>query len=147
MTIELDERTPVQHLQNIRNILALPVADLASLFEVSRQSIYKWLAQDSFPEMDKIARITELSKVAVLFKNSGIHRAGILLNMKLFSGQSLFWLFKARKPYENELRELIAEAQVMEKAYEECGIAQSNTKPTNDWLSSISIPASKMDYI
>jgi len=137
----MDLRTPLEHLQNIRTILNPPVAELASLFDVSRQAVYKWLAEDSSPESDKVARITELSNIADAFKEAGIHRAGTLLNMKLFDGRSLFDLLKANRPYQEQVKELIAEAKIMEAAYEQSGLSQSNAKPTNDWLSTVSIPS------
>lgn len=137
----VDIRTPAQHIQNVRNILTIPISDLAALLEVSRQAIYKWLAQDSYPETDKLSRITELSKIADLFKKSDVNKAGMLLNMKIFEGRSLLDLFKDRKPYENEVKELIVEAQAMKQAYEKSGLAQLKAQQTNDWLSSISIPS------
>jgi transcriptional regulator with XRE-family HTH domain len=137
----MDLRTPIEHLQNIRTILNPSMAELAGFFDVSRQAIYKWLAEGSFPEADKLTRIIELSKIADAFKEAGIQRGSALLNMKLFEEQSLFDLLKARKPHEKQVRELIAEAKMMEAAYQQSGLAESNTKPTNDWLSSVSIPA------
>jgi predicted DNA-binding protein YlxM (UPF0122 family) len=137
----MDVRVPIEHLQNIRTVLNLPMAELAILFDVSRQAIYKWIAADAFPETDKLARIIELSKIADAFKEAGIHRGGILLKMQLFDGQSLLDLLKAKKSHEKQLKELIIEAQIMKTAYEQSRLTSSSTKPTDDWLSSISIPA------
>jgi len=138
---KIDVRTPLEHLKNIRATLNPPIAELATLFEVSRQAIYKWLAQDSSPEEDKLKLITTLSKIADSFTDAGIHRSGALLHMKNVNGQSLFDLLKAKLPYEKHVSILIAEAQAMEAAYERSGLAQSNALPTNDWQATISLPS------
>ena len=117
-----------------------PVAELAILFEVSRQAIYKWLAQDSSPEEDKLELIITLSKIADSFKEAGIHRSGALLHMKNINGQSLFDLLKAKLPYEKQVSTLITEARAMEAAYKHSGLAQSNALSTNDWQTTLSIP-------
>src|SRR5690606_28155131 len=46
----IDVRPPLEHLENIRTVLNPAVSDLASVFDVSRQAIYKWLSSDSRPE-------------------------------------------------------------------------------------------------
>src|SRR5258708_10187775 len=137
----LDVRTTVEHLENIRIVLNLPIATLASVFGVSRQAIYKWLAQVSSPEPNKVESIIKLSKIADAFKQAGIHRTGALLHMKLFNGESLLDLLKTGKSNENHSNQLLAEAQIMETSYQRSGLAQSNAPSTNDWLSSVSIPA------
>jgi transcriptional regulator with XRE-family HTH domain len=137
----IDVRTPMEHLENIRSVLNPPISELAMLFGVSRQAIYKWLAQDSSPEADKLARIVALSKIADAFKEAKIQRAGTLLYIKISDGESLCDLLRADKPYDKQLAALIAESKIMEANYQQSGLSQSNTKPTNDWLSSISIPA------
>lgn len=137
----MDIRTPIEHLRNIRAVLNPSISELATLFEVSRQAIYKWLSADSFPEEDKRVRITELSKIADAFKEAGLREGVALLNMKLFHGLSLIDLLRTRKPHGNQVQELIAEAKMMEAAYQQSGLMHSNTKQTNDWLSAVSIPA------
>lgn len=139
----IDVRTTKEHLENIRKILNPSILELAILLDVSRQAIYKWLSQKSTPEDDKLQCIKTLSIIADTFKDAGIHRAGILLNMKNALGVSLFDLLRAKQPYEEQVRMLIAEAQAMEASYQRTGIAQSSTKPTDDWMSSVSIPAYK----
>jgi predicted DNA-binding transcriptional regulator AlpA len=141
----IDVRTPIEHLENIRTVLNPPISELAILFGISRQAIYKWLAQDSFPEADKLARIVALSKIADAFKEAKIQRAGALLNMKISDGESLYDLLRTDKPYEKQLEALINESKIMEVNYQQSGLSQSNTKPTHDWLSSLSIPAYRED--
>ena len=141
----IDVRTPKEHLENIRSILNPSISDLAILLDVSRQSIYKWLAQNSYPELEKLESIKNLSKISDLFKQAGIKRAEVLLSMKNPSGMSLFDLLKAKQPYEEQLKLLIAEAKAMEISHEQMRIADSKALPTNDWRSSISIAAYQED--
>jgi hypothetical protein len=80
-----------------------------------------------------------------MFKHAGIKRAEVLLSMKNPSGMSLFNLLKAKQPYEEQLKLLIAEAKAMEASHEQMRIADSKALPTDDWRSSISIPAYQED--
>ena len=146
LSLRVDVRTAAEHLANIRTVLNPPISELAILFSVSRQAIYKWLARDSLPENDKLVRIVILSKIADSFKEAKIQRAGALLSMKNASGESLFDLLKTDKPYEKQLKELIDEARIMETNYQQSGLAQSNAKPTNDWFSSSSISSYREDH-
>ena len=137
---ELDVRTALDHLENIRAVFNPPISDLANLLDVSRQAVYKWLAQDSTPEPSKLLQITAISKAADDFKKAGISRANTLVNMKAFDGKSLLQLLKAGLDYK-QIEILIAEGKAMEAAYQRSGIKHSQAKPTHDWLSDISIPA------
>lgn len=141
-----DVRIPIEHLENIRAVLNPSMSKLAVLLGVSRQAIYKWLAQDSFPEKDKLNRIEALSKISDALKAANIQRAGALLNMKISDGESLYDLVKADKPYEVQLAMLIDEAKIMEANYKGARLSASKSKSTNDWLSLASIPASREDY-
>ncbi|QKE39889.1 MAG: XRE family transcriptional regulator [Ferrovum myxofaciens] len=138
----LDVRTAAEHIENIRNVLNPPVADLASLFDVSRQAIYKWLAGSSTPEENKLARIHELSRIADAFYVAGVSRAGTLLKMKTFGGRSLMDLIKSGENRHKHITTLITEAMAMESSYNLSGLAATKSKPTGDWQSSISIPGS-----
>ena len=136
----LDVRSPVEHIENIRTVLNPSVSDLASLFDVTRQAVYKWLAGDSTPEEVKLKRIINLSEIADTFKAANISRAGSLLKMKAFNGQSLLDLLKTDKDCTAQVSALISEAKAMEVSYQKSGLATSKAKPTNDWQASISIP-------
>jgi len=141
----LDIRNAKQHLENIRAILNPSMSDLATLLDVSRQSIYKWLSQSSFPEAEKFENIKNLSVIADMFKYEGVKRAEVLLNMKSSSGMSLFELLKAKQPYEEHLKLLITEAKAMEASHKQMRKFESKALPTNDWKSSISIPGYQED--
>lgn len=135
-----DVRTAAEHIENIRNVLNPPVADLAAVFEVSRQAVYKWLSGGSTPEDDKLGRIRELSRVADEFQAAGISRAGTLLKMKAFAGRSLMDLIKSGESRNEHVRDLVAEARAMEDSYRGSGLATSKSRPTSDWQASVSIP-------
>jgi len=141
----IDVRTPLEHLENIRTVLNPAVSDLASVFDVSRQAIYKWLSNDSKPEAEKSARVQALSQIADAFKEAGVARAGSLLKMKTFGDRSLMDIVKAGDDWHEAVDALITESRAMERAYERSGLAKSKAKPTSDWQTSQSIPASRED--
>lgn len=135
-----DIRTAAEHIENIREVLNPSVSDLAGLFDVSRQAIYKWLAGSSTPEADKLERICQLSKIADALVAADVSRADSLLKMKAFGGRSLMELIKSGENRPEHLAALIQEARVMETSYRESGLATTKAKPTSAWQSSISIP-------
>lgn len=138
----LDVRMAAEHLENIRRVLHPPVADLAALFEVSRQAIYKWLAGTSTPEEGKFERVRTLSQIADRLHAAGIARAGTLMKMKAFNGRSLMDLIRSGENRDEHLDRLITEARAMERAYGRTGLATTRSRPTRDWQSDISIPGS-----
>jgi transcriptional regulator with XRE-family HTH domain len=138
----LDVRTSVEHIENIRSVLNPSVSDLAGLFDVTRQAVYKWLSGDSIPEPDKLNRIVKLSEIADTFNAAKISRAGSLLKMKAFNGQSLMDLLKTGDDCTAQVLALISEAKAMEASYQKSGLAASKAKPTNDWQAYVSIPGS-----
>ena len=137
-----DVRTASEHIQSIRSVLNPAIADLAGLFDVSRQAIYKWLSGDSTPEPDKLKRIVELSKIADAFQAAGVSRAGTLLKMQAFAGLSLMDLIKSGENRSEHVAALISEAKAMEASYKQSGLEKSKSEPSSDWQSSISIPGS-----
>lgn len=141
-TDRVDIRSASGHIENIRGVLNLGVSELAGFFDVSRQSIYKWRAESSTPEEDKLNKIIKLSRVADRFREEGVSRAGDLLKMKAFSGKSLLELIKLDEDRSEHVMALIREAESMKSAYERSGLATSSSTPSDNWLSSVSIPGS-----
>lgn len=138
--LAIDARTAKEHLDNIRDVLCPTVSDLAQLLDVSRQAIYKWLASNTSPEPEKFEYVKTLSKIADVLKRSGISRTQLVLKIKNDEGFSLFDLLKNKQPYESHLQALIAESSAMEVAYLQSGIPQSQSQPSNNWLSYLSLP-------
>jgi transcriptional regulator with XRE-family HTH domain len=135
-----DLRSASDHLANIRQVLNPAIADLAAVFGVSRQAIYKWIGGEATPEPDKFERIRALSHAADAFRDAGITRAPALLKMKAFEGRSLLDLVAAGQISPSHVRLLIAEARAMDAAYDRSGLAKSKAKPSDDWRTEVSIP-------
>lgn len=137
-----DIRSAAEHLANIRQVLNPTIADLATVFGVSRQAIYKWIGGESTPETDKLDRIRSLSLAADAFQKAEVTRASSLLKMKAFDGRSLLDLVAAGQLAPDHTQMLIAEAQAMDAAYSRSGLAKSKAAPSNDWRAELSIPHS-----
>lgn len=137
-----DVRSAAQHLANIREGLNPAIADLATVFGVSRQAIYKWIGGEATPEPDKFERIRALSHAADAFRDAGITRASSMLKIKAFEGRSLMDLAAAGQLLPSHIQSLIAEAQAMDAAYDRSGLAKSKAKPSDDWRTEVSIPGS-----
>ena len=137
-----DIRTPSDHVKNIRDVLNPPVADLAAIFNVTRQAIYKWISGASTPEGVKSDQIYRLSELADQFREQGVSRADLLIRTKAFGGRSLLDLIKTGENSDKHVIALIDEAKAIESSYKKSGLATSKSKPTSDWQSSISIPGS-----
>ena len=137
-----DLRSASQHLANVRQVLNPAIADLATVFGVSRQAIYKWIGGEATPEPDKFERIRALSQAADAFRDSGVSRASAIPKMKAFDGRSLMDLAAAGQLLPSHVKSLIAEARAMDAAYDRSGLAKSKAKPSDDWLSEVSIPGS-----
>jgi transcriptional regulator with XRE-family HTH domain len=137
----IDARSPAHHLHNIKETLGLNISEIAVFLRVSRQAVYKWLANTSTPEEDKLARINALSTVADAFKKAGIQRGCALLNIKIINEQSLLDLIQSGRPYKQALSALIREARISKSNHQKSVFSQSQGHPTNDWQSTISIPS------
>jgi transcriptional regulator with XRE-family HTH domain len=137
-----DLRSASDHIQNIRQVLNPAIADLAMVFGVSRQAIYKWIGGEATPEPDKFKRIRALSHAADAFRDAGITRASSLLKMKAFEGLSLMDLAAAGQLLPSHIQSLVTEAKAMDEAYDRSGLARSKAKPSEDWRAELSIPGS-----
>ncbi|WP_143521116.1 XRE family transcriptional regulator [Pseudomonas syringae] len=138
----IDVRSPMEHIENIRETLNPSMSDLAIVFGVSRQAIYKWISQDSEPEPRTKAKLEMLSRVADELRSAKLERAGSLVKMKAFNGNSLYDLVRMGVNSSEHISALITEAQKMESNYLDSGLAQSKTKPSSSWQTYASIPGS-----
>jgi len=137
-----DLRSASGHLGNIRQVLNPAIADLATVFGVSRQAVYKWIGGEATPEPDKLERIVALSHAADAFRDARVTRAPSILKMKAFEGRSLMDLAAAGQLLPSHIQSLIAEAQAMDAAYDRSGLAKSKAQPSDDWRTEMSIPGS-----
>lgn len=137
----VDVRGPLQHLENIKQVLSLPVSETAGVFGVTRQSIYKWMAGTT-PDHDKVDKIVELSRIADIFRSESVSRPADLLRMKAFEGRSVLDMIKNGEDYSQHLAILIDESKAMDDAYKASGIANLQHRRTEDWKATVSIPFS-----
>lgn len=138
----IDTRSPSEHLSNIKEVFDVTVSWLASILDVSRQSVYKWISNRAQPEEGKAKFLSDLSQAADYFRDSGVVRAGSLLKMKAFDGKSLVDLILAGENYADHVSILIAESRAVEESYRLSGLPSKTTPPTSEWQSLISIPGS-----
>lgn len=141
-TTRPDIRSAAEHLANIRKVLNPAISDLATVFGVSRQAIYKWIGNESTPEGDKLERIRALSLAADAFQKASVIRASSLLKMKAFEGRSLLDLVATGQLSQDHTQVLITEARAMDAAYSRSGLANSKAVPSGDWRAELSIPGS-----
>ena len=136
-----DGRSAGGHIDNIRGVFKPTVTDLADLFGVSRQTIYKWQMGKATPTADKLGRIRRLSRAADEFLQAGVSWAKDMHKMKAFAGRSLLDLFKSGEDAPEHTAALIAEAKAMESARLRLRRALANSKstPADDWKTDISI--------
>ncbi|WP_311968872.1 helix-turn-helix transcriptional regulator [Pseudomonas baltica] len=136
----IDVRSPVAHIENIRETLNPSMADLSAVFGVSRQAIYKWISRDSEPEPATQAKLATLSRIADELKSAQVERVGNLVKMKAFNGSSLLDLVRLGTNSSEHISVLITEARKMETNYAKSGLPQSKAKPSDSWQTYVSIP-------
>lgn len=144
--VRADVRSAKEHLQNIRVVLNPAIGDLATLCDVSRQAVYKWLAEESTPDPEKLERIRLLSQIADEFKSKKVERASTLLKMKAFGERSLFDILRSGDDSSAAVQALIEEASAMEQSYANSRIARTRAPATEDWRSDVSIPHTSEDH-
>jgi len=140
--VSFDFRGPNEHLDNIKSVLSLPVSEIASLFGVTRQSIYKWMGSQASPDEENVAKLSDLSQLADLFKEAQVSRPQDMVKMKAFQGKSVLDLFKDGEPFMHLASVLVRESKIVDQSYVKSGLSQLKTAKTDGWKSSISIPFS-----
>ncbi|WP_434586081.1 helix-turn-helix domain-containing protein [Klebsiella sp. R390] len=140
---DIDIRSIVSHMENIRSVINPSMSELAKDLGVTRQAVYKWLAGESRPDDDmKMNYVKTLSLVADAFKEADITNSKILVKMKAFDGKSLMSLIKEGADWQGPVDLLIREAKIMNQATQAASEIQSKAAPTDTWQSSLSIPGS-----
>lgn len=86
-------KTISEQLLNIRESFALSVAGLASIFQVTRPTIYSWLDNQNL-KPDAYQKIEKLNKLAESFSALSLDRPDLLVNRPLFEGKSLVDLLR-----------------------------------------------------
>lgn len=81
-------RTPAEDMERIRTILAPAMSDLATAFNVSRQTIYNWMRNQQ-PTDEHTAKLRDLALAADAFAEAGTLVNGSLLKRKVIGGKNL----------------------------------------------------------
>jgi hypothetical protein len=90
---QVDVRSPAEHVANIRDVFAVNMSDLASVLEVTRPTVYSWLAGQE-PKGEAVIRIQQLSHAADKFNQAKIIRLDKLVHRPILNGRSLLDILK-----------------------------------------------------
>lgn len=81
-------RTPAEDLVRIREVLKPAISDLATTFDVSRQSVYNWLKGEPVAD-ENAAKLQDLAQASDVLDHSGITVSASLLKRKFANGRTL----------------------------------------------------------
>ena len=87
-------RSPAEDIVRIREVLKPAVSDLATTFEVSRQSVYNWLNGEPVAE-ENAAKLQDLAQAADVLAHEGIAVNADLLKRKFANGRTLLQVAQA----------------------------------------------------
>jgi transcriptional regulator with XRE-family HTH domain len=90
-------RAPRENLSRIREVLNPAIADLATTFGVSRQSIYNWLKGDAVAG-ENAAKLQDLAQAADVLAHEGVGINAALLKRKFANGRTLMQVAQAGEP-------------------------------------------------
>lgn len=97
-TVEVAEvapvRTPAEDLARIREVLKPAVSDLATTFDVSRQSVYNWLNGEPVAD-ENAAKLQDLAQAADVLAHEGVTVNAALLKRKFANGRTLMQVAQA----------------------------------------------------
>jgi transcriptional regulator with XRE-family HTH domain len=104
-------RTSADNVRRVLEIMKPSVKDLASLFEVSRQTIYNWMNGDE-PKAEQAERLSALATVADIVAAENISDRSRLLKRAGAGGSSLWDVVKEGGDVVEFARQLVHLAQV-----------------------------------
>ncbi|MGV0005445.1 MAG: TIGR04255 family protein [Candidatus Porifericomitaceae bacterium WSBS_2022_MAG_OTU9] len=137
--------TTTEHLENVRDVLGLPISRLAQLLEISRQAVYKWMRGESRPDGHNTKTLEKLGRIAYKFRENKVRHPSAMLNMKAFDERSILNLVMAGECNDRHIDSLIKEANIMDMEYKKSGILESETPPNDDWKSTVSVAGNLED--
>jgi hypothetical protein len=92
--VSLEVRSAADNLERVRAVFEPSVTDLASLFNVSRQTIYNWQAgQPIAPENEQ--RLEQLARAADVLEENDLARKPSVLRRSISGGKNFFELTRA----------------------------------------------------
>jgi transcriptional regulator with XRE-family HTH domain len=89
-----DNRSPEEHVANIRDVFGISMSGLATVLGVTRPTVYAWLKGDE-PKPEAVVRIQKLSHTADKFHQANIPRLDKLVHRPIINGRSLVDIFRA----------------------------------------------------
>lgn len=98
-------RAPAKNVAHIREILKPAVSEFASLFRVSRQTIYDW-QNGTQPAPEHENKLEDLSKAADVFLMEGVPVTPYLLKRNVAGGKTLFDIVREGGSAEEAARQL-----------------------------------------
>jgi len=130
--------SPAEHVANIRDVFAINMSDLASVLEVTRPTVYAWLAGQE-PKGEAVIRIQKLSRVADQFNRANIIRLDKLVHRPILNGRSLLDILKTDEDPVADLATLKAIADKEAQTRREPKGSGKNLRSLDDVLSESSI--------
>ena len=123
-------RTPAQDLSRIREIFNPAVSDLANLFGVSRQAIYKWNNGEQ-PKPQFAAQLEKLAQAADVVAAENLADPRQALRRKISDGRTSFELVMAGKPARDTAQKfaLILRREAAERKLLDDKLAARKPKP------------------
>lgn len=105
VVVECVERTPIENLQFIREYFNPAISDLASVLNVTRQSIYNWISGAPVKE-ENFSKLQDLAQAAVLLEKEGVAMNVSLLKRKFSNGKTLFQIVQSGESAQEAARQL-----------------------------------------
>lgn len=103
-------RTPRENIAQIRAVFKPSMADIASVFKVSRQSIYNWIAGEK-PSPENVEKLDEVAQAADLLLAHGVAGSSYLVRRKLEDGKTLIEIVREGGSAQDAARSLLQIAQ------------------------------------
>jgi transcriptional regulator with XRE-family HTH domain len=103
-------RTPQENIAHVRALFKPSMADIASVFKVSRQSVYNWIAGEK-PSQESVERLDDLARAADLFMADGGGNLSYLIRRKLENGKTLLDIVREGGSAQDAARSLLQMAQ------------------------------------
>jgi transcriptional regulator with XRE-family HTH domain len=103
---QLEVRGSAGNLARVRQVFVPSVTDLASLFNVSRQTIYNWQSGETIAQ-ENADRLERLARAADLFAEHGLERQSAVLRRRISNGKTFFELIKTGADAESVARNFV----------------------------------------
>lgn len=105
-TSKVVDRTPAEDLARIREVLKPAVSDLATTFDVSRQSVYNWLNGEAVAGKN-VAKLQDLAHAADVLAYEGVVVNAALLKRKFANGRTLLQVAQAGESAREAANQLV----------------------------------------